>query len=131
MTASKGKPGGPKIHPAAQALADRELALMAPVFEPTSPSFLGRPCSAGSTPSRKTRERTTRRASPRSALPASSAATITATYQAPRKLRAAIKLGRGETETIGHKAAWSHAEDATSRLMKLITIETRLATVEA
>ena len=49
-----------------------------------------------------------------------------------KKLALALKLGRGETETIGHKAAWSHAEDATSRLMKLITIETRLApTVEA
>jgi len=48
------------------------------------------------------------------------------------KLKLALKLGRGDPETLGHKAAWSHAEEATSRLMRLITLDTRLApTVEA
>jgi hypothetical protein len=48
------------------------------------------------------------------------------------KLKHALKLGRSSPESIGHKAAWAHAEDATARLMKLIHVETPLApTVEA
>ena len=48
------------------------------------------------------------------------------------KLKHALKLGRTSPESIGHKAAWAHAEDATARLMKLIHIEIPLApTVEA
>lgn len=48
------------------------------------------------------------------------------------KLKHALKLGRSSPESIGHKAAWAHAEDATARLMKLIHLETPLApTVEA
>jgi hypothetical protein len=49
-----------------------------------------------------------------------------------KKLALARKLGRTDRESVGHKAAWAHAEDATSRLMRLISIETRLApTLEA
>jgi len=48
------------------------------------------------------------------------------------KLKHALKLGRSAPDSIGHKAAWAHAEDASARLMKLIHLELRLApTVEA
>jgi hypothetical protein len=48
------------------------------------------------------------------------------------KLKLALKLGRAPADSVGHRAAISHAEEATSRLMRLITVETRLApTLEA
>ncbi len=46
-----------------------------------------------------------------------------------KKLSLALKLGRGDPDTIGHRAAISHAEDATARLMRLVTVESRLAPV--
>ncbi len=49
-----------------------------------------------------------------------------------RKLALALKLGRGNPDTLGHRAAWTHADDAASRLMRLLTLEARVApTVEA
>jgi hypothetical protein len=48
------------------------------------------------------------------------------------KLKLALKLGKSSPDSIGHKAAWNHAEEATARLMKLISIDLPLApTVEA
>ncbi len=48
------------------------------------------------------------------------------------KLKLALQLGRSSPDSLGHKAAWSHAEDATQRLMKLIHVGLPLApTVEA
>jgi hypothetical protein len=46
-----------------------------------------------------------------------------------KKLALALKLGRGDPDTIGHRAAWGHAEEATSRLMKLITVSTLAAPI--
>ena len=48
------------------------------------------------------------------------------------KLKLALKLGRSSPDSLGHKAAWTHAEEATARLMKLISLAIPLApTVEA
>lgn len=48
------------------------------------------------------------------------------------KVALAVKLGRGDPDTLGHRAAWTHAQDAASRLMRLLTGEARLAsTVDA
>lgn len=50
-----------------------------------------------------------------------------------RKLKLALDLARRtQPDTVGCRAARSHAEEAASRLMKLITLDMRLApTVEA
>jgi hypothetical protein len=41
--------------------------------------------------------------------------------------RAALDLARKtQPDTLGHRAAWARAEEATDRLMRLITIETRV-----
>jgi hypothetical protein len=46
------------------------------------------------------------------------------------KLKMALDLaGRTQPDTVGHRAAWGHADEACSRLMRLITIETPLAPV--
>jgi len=48
------------------------------------------------------------------------------------KLKHALELGRSSPGSLGHKAAWAHAEEATSRLMQLISVDLPLApTVEA
>lgn len=50
------------------------------------------------------------------------------------KLKQALELGRKTPpdDTLGHRAAWAHAEEATARLMKLVTLALPLApTVEA
>ena len=49
------------------------------------------------------------------------------------KLKQALTLAhKTEPETVGHRAAWAHAEEATKRLMKLVTLSLSLApTVEA
>jgi hypothetical protein len=46
-----------------------------------------------------------------------------------QKLKLALKLGQGDPETMGHRAAWTHAEEATGRLMKLITAATLAAPI--
>jgi hypothetical protein len=46
-----------------------------------------------------------------------------------KKLALALKLGQGDPDTMGHRAAWGHAEEATSRLMKLITASTLAAPI--
>jgi hypothetical protein len=49
------------------------------------------------------------------------------------KLKQALELGqKTQPDTLGHRAAWAHAEEATARLMKLVTLSLPLApTVEA
>lgn len=48
------------------------------------------------------------------------------------KLKLALELGRKAPDTLGHRAAINHAEDACARLTRLITHETPLApTLEA
>lgn len=48
------------------------------------------------------------------------------------KLKLALELGRKDPDTLGHRAAINHAEDACARLTRLITHETPLApTLEA
>jgi hypothetical protein len=47
-----------------------------------------------------------------------------------KKLREALALARKTApDTVGHRAAWAKAEEATARLMKLVTIETRAAPI--
>lgn len=44
------------------------------------------------------------------------------------KLKQALELARRtQPDTIGHRAAWAHAEEATARLMKLVTLALPLA----
>jgi hypothetical protein len=48
------------------------------------------------------------------------------------KLKLALELGRKAPDSLGHRAALNHAEDACARLTRLITHETPLApTLEA
>jgi hypothetical protein len=49
------------------------------------------------------------------------------------KLKQALALAQKTLpDTLGHRAAWTHAEEATARLMKLVTLALPLApTVEA
>jgi hypothetical protein len=48
------------------------------------------------------------------------------------KLKLSLELGRKPPDSLGHRAAISHAEDACGRLTRLITHETPLApTLEA
>lgn len=46
-----------------------------------------------------------------------------------KRLKHALDLGMTDPRSLGHRAAWSHAEEATSRLMRLISTTTALAPV--
>jgi hypothetical protein len=46
-----------------------------------------------------------------------------------KKLRAALRLAKSAPDTLGHRAAWIQAEDACTRLMRLISLETPAASV--
>ena len=44
------------------------------------------------------------------------------------KLKQALALAqKTQPDTLGHRAAWAHAEEATARLMKLVTLALPLA----
>jgi hypothetical protein len=47
-----------------------------------------------------------------------------------KKLKVALDLARRtDPDTVGHRAAWTHAENATSALMKMITVSTPAAPI--
>jgi hypothetical protein len=46
-----------------------------------------------------------------------------------KQLTTALELGKTQPDTIGHRAAWEHAEEATGKLVRMISVSTPAAPI--